>query len=160
MPKDIKIRKIKKKDLQAVYLLVQKTIEISYSDVYPFEAIELFKEYHSKENITKDANTGYSIIVEFKGSIVGTGTLLETNIRRVFVSPFYQNQGIGKLISKEIGRQALADKVSILDLSSSLVARRFWESMGFRLQAEDFIPASNGQRLIFYKMDKILNTDQ
>lgn len=160
MPKDVNIRKMKKKDLQSVYVLIQKTIEISYSDVYPLEAIELFKEYHSKENIAKDASTGYSIVVEFNGAIVGTGTLLETNIRRVFVSPSYQNEGIGKLISRELERKALSDKVSNLDLSSSLVARRFWESMGFRLQAEDFIPASNGQRLIFYKMDKILNTDR
>jgi N-acetylglutamate synthase-like GNAT family acetyltransferase len=147
---------MKQAELQSVYVLIQNTIQISYHKVYPAEAIEFFKNYHPKESIWSDAIEGYTVIAESNSKIVGTGTLLSTSIRRVFVDPVHHHKGIGKLIVQELERKAVSEKLPALDLESSLVSRQFWESLGFILQKEDFIPVRNGKKLIFYRMAKTL----
>jgi GNAT superfamily N-acetyltransferase len=153
---DLYLRQIVETDLQFVYELVQNTIQVSYSDVYPPEAIEFFRNYHRPESISNDATMGYVVVAESNGQILGTGTLLGTNIRRVFVKPEHQRKGIGKLIARELERKANSDGLYKLDLSSSLKSRHFWETEGYILLGEFFLPVSNNKKLIFYEMSKTL----
>jgi GNAT superfamily N-acetyltransferase len=148
---------MKEADLQSIYVLIQDTIQISYHKVYPVEAIEFFKNYHSKEGIWNDAISGYTAIAESNGEVVGTGILLGTNIRRVFVNPIHQHKGIGKLIVQELERKAVFEKLPVLGLASSLVSRQFWQSLSFILQKEDYIPLQDGKKLLFYRMAKTLS---
>lgn len=157
MVRDIQVRRFNEADLQSVYQLIQNTIDISYRGAYPEEAVEFFKDYHSKEQILNDAATGYATVTEGNNEILGTGTLCGTNIRRVFVSPLHQNRGIGKLIVQELEIKASVEKSATLNLEASLVSRQFWESLGFTIQREDFIPVRNNQKLRFYRMIKKLS---
>lgn len=150
------VRRFDAEDLPAVYALVHNTIDISYGGVYPEEALELFRPYHARETVVNDAAGGYTVVAEVDGIIVATGTLLDTNIRRVFVSPPYQRRGIGLLVARELEREALSRKLASLDLGASLVSRHFWESRGFTVVREGFIPARNGKKLRYYEMVKIL----
>ena len=154
------IREFNKEDLQPVYGLIQKTIDVSYSEAYPREAIEFFKDYHSEENILNDALTGYTIVADCNSKVIGTGTLLGTNVRRVFVSPLHQYKGVGKLIVQDLERKALTEKLTTMDLEASLVSRHFWVSLGFVVQKEDFVSVQNGQKLHYYKMVKTLGNSQ
>jgi len=155
--KDIEIRRFNKKDLPAVYRMIQDTIAVCYSGFYPPEAIEFFKDYHNKENIIKDAAAGYTIVAECNGEIVGTGTLLDTNIRRVYINPLYQRQGIGKTITQRLEKKAFTMGLSNLDLEGSLNSRVFWESQGFTIQEEAFLSVRNGKKLIYFTMGKEIN---
>ena len=154
MSHNIHLRQMKKSDLQSVYELVLKTIQVSYADVYPPEAIEFFKNYHNQDDILKDAVSGYSIVAESDGLILGTGTLLEMNVCRVYIDPQQQHQGIGKLIVKKLEQKAKALGLEKLDLCASPKSRRFWESAGFVLLGEFFIPVANDKKLIYYEMTK------
>jgi len=158
--RDIQIRKLNEEDLQSVYRLIQNTIDISYREVYPREAIEFFKDYHSEELILNDAITGYTVVAACNSEVLGTGTLLGTNIRRVFISPLHQHRSIGKMLVQELERKALNEKLATLDLASSLVSRQFWESLGYVLQSEEYIPVRNDQKLYFYRMVKTLDDSQ
>jgi GNAT superfamily N-acetyltransferase len=153
---DIQIRKFNREDLQSVYRLIQYTIDTSYREAYPREAIEFFKGYHSTERILNDASTGYTIVAECNCEILGSGTLAGTNIRRVFVSPLYQHKGIGKMIVQKLVKKASLKKLTTLDLEASLVSRQFWESIGFVVQREDYVPVRNNQKLSYYKMVKTI----
>ena len=153
MAKDISIRKFDRKEADLLYKMVQDTIDISYCKTYPPEAVEYFKEYHSIGDILSDAALGSTAIAESNGEILGTGTLLGTNVRRVYVNPAHQREGIGKLIVAALERRALGLN---LDLAASLVSRQFWESCGYQIQSEDFIPVRNDQKLLYYKMVKKL----
>jgi len=153
---NVQLRQMKESDLVSVYELVRNTIQVSYNEVYPVEAIEFFKNYHRKDFILQDAVEGYTIIGESDHEIIATGTLTGTNIRRVFVHPNHQHIGIGKLVVKQLEQKAAINKLSTLDLSSSLVSRRFWESVGFNFLRENYIPVSNEKKLIFYEMLKTL----
>ena len=157
MIRNIKIREFRREDLEAVKKLIYKTIEVSYSDVYPEEAIEYFKGHHSEEHILSDARDGYAIILECNGKIIGTGTLLGTNIRCVFIDPSWQHKGFGKLVMHKLEERALAKGISILNLSASLVSKRFYDSLGYVTQKEDYIPVRNKQKLSYYTMVKKLN---
>lgn len=144
-----------KSDLLPVYQLVQNAIDISYKSTYPAEAIEFFKNWHSKERILDDVTAGYIIIAE-NVEILGTGTLFGTNIRRVYVNPSHQYNGLGKQIVKALEIQASIEKATILDLEASLGSKQFWESLGYAVQKEESISVGDAQELRFYKMAKTL----
>lgn len=157
MPENFEIRKMKNEDIDTVNMLVKNTIETAYCNVYPPEAIEYFRKHHTKEIINHDADNGYTVVAEYRGEIVGTGTLTGTNIRRVYINPDYQNKGIGKTIVKELEKKACAKKMTALDLSSSLLSREFWLAMGYSIKEETFLDVGNGQRLDYYEMGKRLD---
>ena len=160
MVQDIQINQFNENDLAIVQGLIYHTLDISYCGVYPIEAIEFFKEYHSRENILDNAKTGYTVVAELKSEVLGTGTLYGTNVRRVFVSPIHQHKGIGKLLVRELEKKASINKLTTLDLEASPVSRNFWESLGFAVQKEDFIPVRNNRKLHYYKMLKKLGDNQ
>jgi GNAT superfamily N-acetyltransferase len=134
-----------------------RTIDASYSGVYPEEAIAFFKKYHSAEHILKDAESGYTLIFEDRDTIIGTGTLAGTNVRRFFIAPEQHHKGIGKYIALALEKKALIDGKSILDLESSLVAVEFWKTLGYIVEKEDYIPIGNGERLNYFRMVKKLD---
>ncbi len=143
-------------DIEPVYILVMGTIDKSYTGVYPEEAIRFFKQYHCKENIYDDYLNGYTIIAELEREIVGTGTLLGANIRRVFVNKCYQGHGLGKLIMKKLENRASKEGLKAVDLSASLTAKRFYDSLGYVTQAEKYIDVGKDIKLIYYQMLKDL----
>ena len=157
MARETQVREFREGDLSSVQRLIPSTIDASYAGVYPGEAIEFFKDYHSEQQIVGDATAGYTVVAEYGTVMVGTGTLAGTNIRRVFVHPRHQHRGIGKLIVRELERRARIEKSLTLDLEASLVSVRFWESLGFVVQGEDRIPVKNGQELRYSKMVKALD---
>jgi GNAT superfamily N-acetyltransferase len=156
LPENTIVRPFREDDLPPVYGLVHKTIEISYRSDYSEKAIELFKTYHSRENILDSARNGYTVVAVEEGKIVGTGTLLDTNIRRIFISPLHQRRGIGTLIYENLEHKARADNISALDLSSAIGSRPFWESRGFIIQEELFIPPGKDWIIRYYSMVKDL----
>ena len=62
--------------------------------------------------------------------------------------------GIGRLIVEELEKKALTEKLTVLDLGASLISRQFWESMGFVVQKEDYVPVRNDQKLYYFWMVK------
>jgi GNAT superfamily N-acetyltransferase len=154
---NLRIRPMQETDLASVYGLIQNAIQVYYQPIYPVEAIEYFKSYHQKDNILNDAKNGYTVVAESAGEVLSTGTLLGTNLRRVYVNPEHQYQGIGKLVVRELEHQAQSNSLSTLDLSCSLVARRFWESLGYLVLKETHLIVSNDQKLHFYGMAKTLS---
>ena len=154
--KNVVIKVFEPSDIETVHSLVIDTIDKSYSGVYPEEAIDFFKQYHRKNNIYNDCLNGYTIIAEYKGRIVGTGTLLDTNIRRVFINNYFQGQGFGKLIMKKLEEKALEQGKRIVDLSASLVSKRFYDRLGYITQGEKSIDVENNKKLNYYQMVKYL----
>lgn len=153
---DIQIREFKRDDLDMVFQLIHHVVDTSYKDAYPAGALKLYKEFHSRDNILNDAEGGYCVIAVNDGQIVGTGTLLEDGIRRVYIDPSYQNYGIGKGIYRELEEKALQTGLSRLGLGASVIAREFWESVGFVFEEEVDIPVGDEQ-LKFYMMSKSLS---
>jgi len=154
---DIPIRRFRPGDIEDVSRLVTGTIEASYAESYPREAIDYFLEYHTVEQILLDADRGCTFVIEPGGRIAGTGTLLGTTIKRVFVDPSRQRRGYGVLLMHALESEALRRGVRRVDLSASLPSKRFYDRLGYTTECEAYIPVGNGKRLDYYAMAKVLD---
>ena len=90
--KDIRIRRFSKRDSPAVKELIYNTIDICYPADYPKEAVQYFKQYHCEENILKGAAKGWTTVLEENNRVIGTGTIIDNHIMRVFVNPKFQQK--------------------------------------------------------------------
>jgi GNAT superfamily N-acetyltransferase len=153
---NLKTRKFKLSDLDTVRDLIHKTIDISYSAFYNAEAIKYFKDYHNIKNILKAVKKGYTIVLERSNRIIGTATLIDNYITRVFVNPKFQKQGLGKLLMKKLETKALSAGIRLVKLDSSLPAKKFYDSLGYKTIKKTFAKVENGKKLHYYKMEKSL----
>jgi N-acetylglutamate synthase-like GNAT family acetyltransferase len=157
MSEEINIRQATINDTRSILKLVHSTIDISYHNIYPPEALAAFKNYHSREHIIRDITTGYTVVAERSKEIIGTGSLYEANIIRVFINPFNQQHGLGGLIALELEKKARLQGLSKLDLSASLVSVNFWKRIGFKMQKKSYLIVENGKKLYYYDMTKRLD---
>ncbi len=158
MPKGngIRIRKFISSDLRAVKKLIRRTINTSYSPVYPKEVIKYFHDYHNDETILKDAKEGYTIVLEKNNRIIGTGTIVANHIWRVFIDPAFQKEGLGKLIMRKLEAKAISNKIRFIKLNASLPSKKFYDSLGYSTSRKTFLKVENGKKLNYYKMEKTL----
>ncbi len=158
MPKGngIRIRKFASSDLRAVKKLIRRTINICYSPVYPKEVLKWFLNYHNEENILKDAKEGYTVVLKRNSQIIGTGTIIDSHICRVFVEPKMQKQGLGKLIMQKLETKAISDGVKTVNLHASLPSKKFYDSLGYTTVEKSFREVENSEKLHYYEMKKTL----
>lgn len=154
------LRELRTADLSGLKQLIHTTIRISYSDVYPEEAIQFFIGHHSDENIRKRTGSGYTIVIESHGEIIGTGTLLGNEIMGVFVQPEHQGKGYGRLIMRHLEDKALDLGIPFVKLDSSLNSEDFYESLGYTLLKGASIKVENNKKLDYYQMEKYLSTGE
>jgi GNAT superfamily N-acetyltransferase len=143
-------------DLGAVHELIHRTIDSSYSGVYPTEAVQFFKRYHSREAIAERAQAAYTVLVVHRRRIVATGSLIKDHVTAVFVDASLQRQGIGAALMKRLEEHASASGVRSATLDASLPAKRFYDALGYVTVEEASRPVENGQTLDFYRMRKAL----
>lgn len=152
----LKFRQFRSDDLDLVKVLIDRTIDVSYAADYPERARAFFKAYHSLDNITSDARSGLTLVVEDGSAIVATVTLKGSSVLRMFVLPEHQGRGLGKelMMLLEAGAQRVGQLH--LELDSSLGARSFYEQLGFMVVEEAFHDLGEGQQLRYFKMVKRL----
>ncbi len=155
--RDITLRRFRPGDIEDVSRLVNATIEASYAPVYPREAIDFFLACHTPEQVLEDADRGCTFVLAPGGRIVGTGTLLGSTIKRVFVHPSHQRRGYGALLMHALEREALDRGIGRVDLSASLPSKRFYDLLGYTTECEAYIPVLNKKRLDYYAMAKTLD---
>ena len=157
--KQIKINEFKEVDLDKIKEIIDITIDKCYVNIYSPEAINYFKQCHSKENILSDAKRGTTLTLIDNLEIIGTGTLLGEEIKRVFVLRQYQGQGLGKLIMTHLEEHAVKERLKKVTLCSLLVSKKFYEKLRYTQIKENFIDLGNGEKLDHYEMFKELRED-
>ena len=91
------IRMANKDDLQLVKEITIETIHQIYPHYYPKGAVEFFIEHHNDVNISNDIEAGIVFLcMDENEQAVGTVTLKENDICRLFVLPEYQGLGYGR----------------------------------------------------------------
>ena len=150
------IREFQRADLAALKALVHKTIATCYPSRYCAEAVRFFIDYHDAEAILRDAKEGRTMVLDKASRILGTGTLVAGEIKRVFVDPTFQKQGFGRRIVQQLEEVAARQGVTTVKLDASLPSQVFYERLGYVTTQAAFLPVENGQRLDFFKMQKTL----
>jgi GNAT superfamily N-acetyltransferase len=151
----ILIRRFSENDLPHLCNLISETIEKCYTGVYHPKAVSFFHEYHSPENVLRDAAAGITLVAWLNQKLVATATLTENYICRVFVHPSLQGIGIGKAIAEEIEGLAIENGINTLELDASLTSRSFWTRLGWQVTAPK-VEMVDGVPLEYYKMMKVI----
>lgn len=155
---DPRLREFLETDLFAVKSLVHRTIAACYPGHYCMEAVRFFANYHNEQAILRDAREGCTLVLEKAGRILGTGTLVGDEIKRVFVDPGLQKHGLGRLIMQRLEEKAASLGIGAIRLDASLPAKAFYDSLGYATIEGAFLHVENGRRLDFFRMHKALES--
>ena len=142
-------------ELQAVYNVVQQSINIIYPKFYPAEVVDFFSNHHSIDAIKSDIENGNVSVLKVDERIVGTGCYIDNHITRVYVAPEHQKKGYGTYIMKSIEAQ-LTDKYESVILDASLPAARLYEKLGYVTIKHEQYPVENDVVLAYEIMEKPL----
>jgi len=151
---DPELREFLTTDLFAVKSLVHRTIAVCYPGHYCLEAVRFFANYHSEQAILQDAKEGCTLVLDRAGRILGTGTLVGDEIKRLFIEPGLQRHGLGRLIMQRLESRAISLGIGTVRLDASLPAKAFYDSLGYTTLGETFLSVENGRRLDYFKMCK------
>ncbi len=150
------IRAFRDADAPALKTLIDRTVDACYPGHYCPAAVRFFKDYHDEQAILKDARAGHTIVLTEAGQIIGTGTLVGDEIKRVFLDPRLHRQDAGRLIMHRLEEEAAAAAVATVMLDASLPSKGFYDKLNYVTVEKTFLPLANGQRLDFFKMQKRL----
>ncbi len=150
------IRLFREEDLMALKSMIHRVIATCYPGHYGTEAVRFFLRYHSEHAIRKDAREGCAVVLDRAGRTIGTGTLVGDEIKRVFVDPVAQRQGIGRRIMRFLEEKARESGITMVRLDASLPAKAFYDKLGYVTVEKTCLPLENGQRLDYFKMQRSL----
>ena len=150
------IREFVDSDLDTVRDLIQNTIDACYSSVYSKEAMRFYKDWHCDENVLKDAKEGFMIVLKKDSRIIGTGTFVDDEIKRVFVEPAFHRNGFGNILMQKLEEKALLAGIDIVKLDATLLSKKFYDSLDYVTLEATFVELENGKRLDYYEMEKSL----
>jgi GNAT superfamily N-acetyltransferase len=153
---EVRIRRFGPADLGRVKALIHKTIDVSYAEAYPPEAIEFFKDYHNDESILKKAEEGYTVVLEMDNWIVGTGNIFGGEIGAVFILPELQGKGYGRHIMLHLEDRCREMGYEAIDLDASLPAVEFYKYLGYEDLGDRYHDVANNKTLDYNKMRKKL----
>lgn len=147
------IRMAKNSDLEIVLQITRDTISEIYFHYYAKGVVQFFLEHHSRENVLSDIENGIVWLLEEEGCMVGTVTVKENAVNRLFVLPRYQSHGYGSQLM-DFAEAKIAEKFSHVHIDSSLAAKEMYLKRGYQEKKTCRIEASNGDVLIYDEMEK------
>ena len=148
----------KNHDAPQVYTIVQETIKVVYPKYYLKEIVDMFCEFHSPENITKDIEAKNTYILMENKKIIGTGTKNENHITRVYVLPQYQKKGYGTFIINQL-EEIIKEEYDYVDIDASLPACRLYSNLGYQTIDHGIWECKNGVIQVYEIMKKeLINT--
>ena len=95
---DTHIFMAKENDFETVKDITQTTIKLVYPKYYPEGAVQFFCNHHADDRILNDIVAGKVYLFEADDVCVGTVTISNNEICRLFVLPEYQHKGYGRLL--------------------------------------------------------------
>ena len=99
-----------------------------------------------KRRFSGTPEKGRTVILDKAGRILGTGTLVDDEIKRVFVDPTFQKQGFGRRIMRQLEEAAARQGAGTVKLDASLPSKAFYDRLGYVTVEPAFLPVENGQR--------------
>lgn len=149
----MKFQLAENQDMEQIYELVQETIRAVYPKYYLKEIVEMFCEFHNRENILRDIEELNTYILMENGEIIGTGTKKENHITRVYVLPKFQKKGYGTFIMKQL-EEIIKERYDYADIDASLPACNLYAHLGYKTVDHGIWECKNGVIQVYEIMKK------
>lgn len=148
------VRPAQMKDASTIHAITQETIQAIYPRYYPMGAVDFFLQHHNQAAIEKDIENGCVFLaVNEEDAPVGTVTIRENEILRLFVLPEYQGMGYGKLLLN-YAEETVAVQYETIIIDASLPAKSLYLKRGYRETEYLKIKTENGDYLCYDVMEK------
>lgn len=147
------IRLAELSDLECVLQITHDTISEIYSNYYAEGVVKFFLQHHSREHVSPDIENGIVWLLEENSCMVGTVTVRENAVNRLFVLPQYQSHGYGSRLM-DFAEAKIAEKFDCVHIDSSLAAKEMYLKRGYRETKTCRIPVGHGDILIYDEMEK------
>lgn len=144
----MQIIKITDKNFNDVKNITQTTIDSVYPKYYPAGAVQYFKNHHNDENIMSDIKDGQVYCLFENEKAVGTITIKENHINRLFVLPDFQGKGFGKELLN-FAEKTIFQNYKEIEIDASFPAKSIYLKRGYK--EVDFIKVeiANGDYLCY-----------
>lgn len=154
---EISIRFSKLSDLKEMQKMFVDTISTICKNDYTPEQIRVWtSSIEDTQRWVKKLTLQYFLVAELDNKIVGYASLEDNDyVDFLYVHKDYQRQGIADKLYREIEKEAIKRKATILSSDVSETAKPFFEKKGFKT----ILPQTNiikDVEIINYKMKKIL----
>ena len=153
------IRNAEITDLEKVLQITRDTILQVYSHYYAKGVVGFFLKHHSRENVLFDIKQSIVWLLEVDECLVGTVTIKENAVNRLFVLPEYQSHGYGSQLM-DFAENKIAEKFSSIHINSSLAAKEMYLKRGYKEKKTCKIQAENGDILVYDEMEKFIVNQQ
>lgn len=150
---NIAIYKAIMEDLPIVKNITTKTIKAIYPKYYPKGAVAFFLEHHNDENIKKDILDQNVYLLKKDNIVVGTITISQHEVCRLFVLPQYQKKGYGSRLL-EYAEDIISKDSSYIILDSSLPAKDMYIKKQYHFVESHTLLTKNGDYLSYDVMQK------
>lgn len=141
----VDIRPACREDSSEIHQLITRSIREVSASFYDNDkqVIEVLCSENTPETLARaisDPDSYLVVAVLASGRIVGVGSLHKSGeIRQCYVAPEALRKQVGSRILEALEERALGWDLSELRLNSSLAARRFYATNGFRAAGESFL---------------------
>ena len=135
-------------NLEDVRNITQTTIRDIYPKYYPSGAVDFFSKHHSDEHIRDDISAGKVYILNDGDAIVGTVTISEGSINRLFVLPECQHKGFGKALL-DFAEEKILETFDHVQMDASFPAKQIYKLRGYKEIEYNRIETENGDYLCY-----------
>ena len=148
------IQLAKDTDLETVLHITRDTISEIYPKYYAKGVVAFFLQHHKQENVLEDIENERVWLLEDDGCFVGTVTIKENAVNRLFVLPEFQSHGFGSKLM-DFAEEKIAENYSQIHIDSSLAAKEMYLNRGYKEKRTCKIVADNGDILVYDEMEKV-----
>ncbi len=147
------IYQAKPEDLKTVTNLVHRTLKECYPSYFSQQIVTFFIHHHTEEAVKEDIVNANVFLMESDGYIVGTGTIKENEIKRLFILPQYQHNQFGSELLACLEDDIAIKEITTAQVYAHLHIYQWYQKCGYHIIAESAIDI-NGEQLPYYCMEK------
>jgi len=141
-------------DLDIIKQITQKTIAKIYPHYYPDGAVSFFINHHNENNIIDDIKKHCVFLCEnLEKNIVGTVTIKNNEILRLFVLHEYQGNGYGKELL-DFAEMTISYNYDEIKIDSSMPAKMIYLKRGYKEIEYHTIRTNDNDYLCYDSMKK------
>ena len=153
----MRIREADISEAERIRSMVDETIRKIYPRYYPAGAVDFFLQHHNLQNISEDIKSRRVFVcVDEAAGVVGTVTVKDNAINRLFVLPGRQRKGYGgKLL--DFAEKMISERYSEVVIDASFAAKKLYLTKGYKDKSFEIITTDNGDYLCYDTMIRELD---
>ncbi len=140
-------------DVAAVLSITRDTVSKVYPKYYPAGVVAYFLQHHNAASVREDIAGGRVWLLDVGGQPVGTVTIQDNAVTRLFVLPAFQSRGFGSRLM-DFAETNVAARHDRIHVDASLAAKELYVKRGYREVRTCRIEADNGDILVYDEMEK------